>query len=148
MSAGELLGFDSGGAALHVHDLALTEGDDHGIPYPKPPLGIPQLCGPDDLVVTGARERQILDRPSVARIQDLTGLVWATSGRCVFPPEVAARRAAPLGVVREERHERLGIAALQCLRCGAKLVDHRQSVASSDENTGNGLVVRGQTPLS
>jgi hypothetical protein len=64
--AGELLGSHSGGAALHVHDLAVPESDDHGIPSPESSLGIPQFCGPDDLVVTDAGEGQILDRPSVA----------------------------------------------------------------------------------
>jgi hypothetical protein len=66
VSAGELLGFDSRGAALHVHDLAVPESDHHRIPSPESPLGIPQLRRPDDLVVTDAGKRQILDRPSVA----------------------------------------------------------------------------------
>ena len=102
MLAGELLGFDSGGAALHVHDLAVPEGDDHGIPSPESSLGIPQLRCPDDFVVTDAREGQILDRPSTARVQDPTGLVRSASGGCVLPPEVAARHTAPLGVLRKE----------------------------------------------
>ena len=90
MSTGELLGFDSSGAALHVHDLAVPESDDNGIPSPESSLGIPQLRSPDDLVVAYPCERQILDRPSLACVQDLTGLVWSASGGCVFPPKVAA----------------------------------------------------------
>src|SRR4051794_36198120 len=43
---------------------------------------------------------------------------------CVFPPEVAARDAAPLSVLCKERGERLGIALTQRLSCGAKLIDH------------------------
>jgi hypothetical protein len=102
MSSGELLGFGSSGAALHIHDLAVPEGDDYGIPLLESSIGIPQLRSPDDLVVTDAGERQILDRPSPAHLQDLTGLVWSASGRRVPPPEAAARGAAPLGVFGEE----------------------------------------------
>jgi hypothetical protein len=70
---------------------------------------------PDDLVITDAGERQILDCPSVACVQDLTGLVWPTSGRRVLPPEMSLRWAAPLSVLREEGYERLGIATVQRL---------------------------------
>jgi hypothetical protein len=128
VSAGELLGFDSGGTALHVHDLAVPESNDHRIPPPKSSVGIPHLCGADDLVVTDASEGEILDRPSVARLQDLTGLVLAASGGCVFPPEVAAREAAPLSVFGEERDERLRVALVQRLGGRTKLVDHGRSM--------------------
>jgi hypothetical protein len=124
MSAGELLGFDSGGAALHVHDPALPESDDHRIPASEVSVFIPQLRGADDLVVTGTGERQILDCPSAASLQDLTGPVWSASGGSVLPPKVAARWAAPFGIVRKERRERFGIAAIQSLGCSKKLVDH------------------------
>jgi hypothetical protein len=50
----------------------------------------------------------------------------------VLPPEVAARWAAPLGVLREERDERLGIAVTQRLCGGAKLIDHSRSMAQAD----------------
>jgi predicted N-acetyltransferase YhbS len=52
----------------------------------------------------------------------------------VLPPEVAARWATPLGVLCEERGERLGIAVTQRLCGGAKLIDHSRSMALSDEN--------------
>ena len=129
MSAGELLGFASGSAALHVHDLAVPEGDDHGIPSPEFSVVIPQLRGPDDLVVADTGEGQIVDRPAAACLQDLTGLVRPASGGRVLPPEVAARWAAPLGVLCEERGERLGIAVIQRLCGGAKLIDHSRSMA-------------------
>jgi hypothetical protein len=47
----------------------------------------------------------------------------------VLPPEVAARWAAPLGVLCEERGERLGIAVTQRLCGGAKLINHGRSMA-------------------
>jgi hypothetical protein len=46
----------------------------------------------------------------------------------VFPPEVAARDAAPLGPGRKERRERRRVAPIQGLGCGSKLVDHRPSM--------------------
>jgi hypothetical protein len=133
MSASELLGFDSGGAALHVDNLAVAEGDDHGIPPPQLPVLIPQLRCSDDLVVTDAGEGQILDCPSAACVQDLTGLVWPASGGCVLPPEVSLGRPTPLCVFCEERDERLGIAAIQGLGCSTKLVDHSRSMARADQ---------------
>jgi hypothetical protein len=45
---------------------------------------------------------------------------------------VAARWAAPLGVLCEERGERLWIAAIHRLGCGAKLIDHSRSMAQAD----------------
>ena len=53
----------------------------------------------------------------------------------MLPPEVAARWAAPLGALCEERGERLGIAASHRLGCGAKLVDHSRSMAQVDESS-------------
>ena len=53
----------------------------------------------------------------------------------MLPPEVAARWAAPLGVLCEERGERLGIAVTQRLCGGAKLIDHSRSMAQVDEST-------------
>jgi len=57
-------------------------------------------------------------------LQDLTGLDWAASGRCPFPPEVAVRHTAPFRVLGEQRGQRLWIALIQCLGRGAKLIDH------------------------
>ena len=136
MSAGELLGFDSGGAALHVHDLAVPERDNHGIPPPQLSLFVSQLRGANDLVVTDASEREIVDRPSAGRLQDLTGLVWSASRGCVFPPETAARGATPLGVLREHRDERLGVASIQRLGRGAQLLDHSRSMARPGSTSG------------
>jgi hypothetical protein len=133
VSAGKLLGFDSRSAALHVHDLPVPEGDDHGIPSSEFSVGILQLRRADDLVVADAGKRQILDCPSVASVQDLTGLVWAASGGCVLPPEVALRWPAPLGFFREKGHERLGVATVQRVGCCPKLVDHGRSIAPFDE---------------
>jgi hypothetical protein len=67
VSAGEVLGFDSCSAAVHVHDLAVPESDDHGITTSNLSVLIPQLRGPDHLVVTDSSEGQILDRPAAAR---------------------------------------------------------------------------------
>jgi hypothetical protein len=61
-------------------------------------------------------------------LQDLTGLVRAASGWCVLPPEMAAGDAAPFRVFGEERHEGLGIAAVESFGCGAKPVDHHLSI--------------------
>jgi hypothetical protein len=83
------------------------------------------LRGPDDLVVADTGDGQILDRPAAACLQDLTGLVGSASRGCVLPPEMAARRAAPLGVLCEERGERLGIPVPQRFCGSAKLIDHR-----------------------
>src|SRR6476660_2689048 len=66
---------------------------------------------------------QTVDRPSAARFQDLTGLVWPASRRRSLPPEVAAREAAPLGIFGEERGEGLGVALVQRLGCRAKLLN-------------------------
>ena len=140
MSTRELLGFDSRGAALHVHDLAVPERDDQRIPAPESSLCIPQLRGADDLVVTDASERQILDRPSAAELQDLTGLVWSASGGCVLPPEVAARDPAPLGVRREESDEWFGIATIQRAGRGAELLDHTRSMAQSASEITRALI--------
>jgi hypothetical protein len=89
------------------------------------------LRGPDHLVVTDSSERQILDRPAATRSHDLTGLVWSASRGRVLPPEVTARRSTPLGVLREQRSERLGIPATQGLGRGAKLLDHDRSMTCS-----------------
>jgi hypothetical protein len=93
------------------------------------------LRGPDDLVVADTGEGQIVDRPAAACLQDLTGLVRPASGGCVLPPEVAARWAAPLGVLCEQRGEQLGIAPIHRLGCGAKLVEHIRSMAQVDESS-------------
>jgi len=61
--------------------------------------------------------------------QDLTGLVGTASGGRAFPPEVAVRDAAPLRVLREQRHEWLGIAPVERFGCRAKLIDHGLSMA-------------------
>jgi hypothetical protein len=53
----------------------------------------------------------------------------------VLPPKVTLGWATPLGVLREERHERLGITIVQRVGCCAKVVDHSRSMASSDERT-------------
>jgi hypothetical protein len=51
----------------------------------------------------------------------------------VLPPEVAARGAAPLGVLCEERGERLRIAVIQRLCGDTKLIDHNRSMAQPGE---------------
>ena len=53
----------------------------------------------------------------------------------MLPPEVAARWAAPLGVLCEERGERLGIAVTQRLCGGAKLIDQSRSMTQVDESS-------------
>ena len=134
MSARELLGFASSGAALHVHDLAAPEGDNHRIPFPALSVVTRQVRSSDDLVVTDPREREIVDCPAAASsLQDLTGLLRAASRGRVLPPEAAPRNAAPLSVLREERDERLGVAAIQRLRRSAKLLDHGRSMAQPGE---------------
>ena len=60
----------------------------------------------------------------------------------MLPPEVTARWAAPLGVLCEERGERLGIALTQRLCGGAKLiVDHDRSMGPLYESS---VSIRGQ----
>ena len=129
MSASESLGFASRAALLHVSDLAVPVRDHHRIALGRRSVGAPPVRGTDDLVLPDLREREVVDLPTAARLQDLTGLVWPASGGCVLPPEVAVRDAAPLGILREERGERLGIAVIQRLGCCAKLVDHSRSIA-------------------
>ena len=97
---------------------------------------------PDDLVVADTGEGQIVDRPTAACLQDLTGLVRPASGGRVLPPEVAARWAAPRRLLRRERGERLGIALTKRLCGGAKLIDHGRSMAQVDESS---VSVRGDT---
>ena len=133
VSAGEPLGFVLRTAVLHIHDLAIPESDDHGAALSRLSFITRHVRGPDDLVVTDFDERQIVDRPSAAPLQDLTGLVWPASRGRVLPPEAAGRDAAPLGVLREERDERLWIAAIESIGCDAKLLDHSRSMAQPGE---------------
>lgn len=56
----------------------------------------------------------------------------------MFPPEVAARRAAPLGVFSEKGDEWFGVAPVQRLGCGAKLLDHGRSMAWSMRGQSSG----------
>ena len=58
----------------------------------------------------------------------------------MLPPEVAARWAAPLGVLCEERGERLGIAVTQRLCGGANLIDHSRSMAQVDATAASPFV--------
>ena len=53
----------------------------------------------------------------------------------MLPPEAAARWAAPLGVLSEERGERLGTAVTQRLCGGTKLINHSRSMAQVDESS-------------
>jgi hypothetical protein len=53
----------------------------------------------------------------------------------VLPPEAAPRWAAPLGFLCEQRGERLGIAAIERLCSGAKLIDHNRSMAQVDKSS-------------
>lgn len=131
--SGEAFGFDLRSALLHVPDLAVPEGDNHGIALRRHSVDSRPMRGTDDLVFSNLGKREVLDLPAAARLQDLTGLVRSSSRWCVFPPEVAVGDAAPLGVLREERGERFGITATQRLGCGAKLIDHVESMAQADD---------------
>ena len=82
------------------------------------------MRGTDDLVFTDLSKRHLVDPPTAAPLQDLTGLVWSASRGSVLPQEEAPPYATPLGVLCEERGERFGITVTQRLGCGAKLIDH------------------------
>ncbi len=133
MSAGELLGFASRGALLHVSDLAVAERDHYWIALRRHSVGTRPVRGTDDVVFSDLSKREVVDLPTAARLQDLTGLVRSPSRGGVFPPEMAVRDAAPLSVLCEERGERFGITVTQRLGCSAKLIDHGRSMAQTDE---------------
>jgi hypothetical protein len=133
VTAGKALRFTLGGAFLHVPDLAVPEGDHHWVALRRHSVGTSPVRGGDDFVVIDLGKREVVDLPTAARLEDLTGLVWPASRRCALPPEVAVRDAAPLGILCEKRAERFGIAVTQCLGSGAKLIDHGRSMAQSSE---------------
>jgi hypothetical protein len=127
VATSEALGFPAGLTALHVNDLAVSDRQ-HLEPLDRPSVSPRQRCRADDLV---ADERELgldLGRRSSALLslkgENLTGLVGAASRRRLLPPEVTVRDAAPLGVLSEEGCERFWIALVQCVGCGAQLVDH------------------------
>lgn len=103
---GEAFGLPSGGAALHVDDLAVAQRQHLEALVPLPVFSDP-LRRADDLVVAYLRELRLYLEPVLAPLldlkrQDLTGLVRASSGGCVLPPEVTVGHPPPLGVVRQQ----------------------------------------------
>ena len=129
----EPLGFAHCSAALHVDDLVVSEGD-HLEAFLSPPVAAGPRRRADDRVGSELSELRLhLDAPIAAlldlELQDLTGLVGSASGRCLLPPEVSVRQAAPLGVVREQGGEGCWIAVVECVCCGSELVDHGSSFA-------------------
>src|SRR5262249_43780443 len=92
----------------------------------------------DDLVVAHDGVFRVDGDPSAAlrhlELQDLTGLVGASSGRRVLPPEEAVRDAAPFRILSEERRERFRVATVERIGCGAKLVDHHPKCATGGGN--------------
>jgi hypothetical protein len=107
------------GAALHVGDLAVAEGDHLEALCMAPVSGNPAGCT-DDLVLRDLHELRLHLDPLVAalvnlELQDLTGLVRPASRWCVLPPETTVRDAPPLRIFGEERRERLRIAMIERL---------------------------------
>jgi hypothetical protein len=127
------LGFPPRGAALHVDDLALKEGQ-HLIALVSSPVGACPVCRADDRLVADLRELGLHFEPLPAplldlELEDLTGLARAVSGRGALPPEEPARDAAPLGIFSEEGGEGFRVASIERLGCRPKPVDHRPSMA-------------------
>ena len=76
---GELLGFALCGALLHVSDLAVAERDHHWIALRRHSVGTRPVRRTDDHIFTDLSERHLVDPPTAAPLQDLTGLVWSAS---------------------------------------------------------------------
>jgi hypothetical protein len=128
LPAGEPFGLPAGRAALHVDDLAVSESQHLEALLPPAALVHP-LGRADDHVVANACEVGPDVESTVAALadlggQDLTGLVWAVSGRCALPPQVAVRDAAPLALVCDQLRERSGVASVERIRRDSELVDH------------------------
>lgn len=88
----EPLGFAAGGAALHVDDFVVTDGEDLEA-FVATSVGSEPLGRADDLLAH-LRELGLNLDPSLTAFrdlesQDLTGLVRPMSSGCVLPPEVA-----------------------------------------------------------
>ena len=86
----------------------------------------------DENVVADLRELRFdVDRLRAAllylELQDMTGLVRATSGGSRLPPQVSVRDPAPLGIVGEERHQWTGVSSVQGLGRCAELVEPAQN---------------------
>ena len=99
-------------------------------------VGVEPGARADDLVLADLLElRLYFDAALTAllylELQDLTGLVRAASGWRSFPPQVAVRDAAPLGVVGKQQSERLGVALVQCFGGRAQLIVHGVSMAAA-----------------
>lgn len=123
--SGEALGFSLRSAPLHVDDLPVPDRQ-YFVSLSR--LVTEPERRTDDPVGADSREFGLGD-PSGALLLDpelehLTGLVGTASGRNALPPQAAVRKAAPLGVIGEQRRKRAWVAVVQRLCCPAKLVDH------------------------
>ena len=123
----------AGGAVLHVDDLPVPHAQ-YLIPLDSRAIGNEPVRGSDDLVAD-LRELWLHLDPSLAplldlKLENLTGLVGAVSGGCVFPPQMTARDTTPLRVLCEQRSKRFRVTAVECFGCRTKLVDHRLSMAA------------------
>ena len=79
----------------------------------------------DDLVsVLGQIERI---EPESAASENLTGLLGPVSGGRVSPPQVAARNAAPVHVLVEERDEGLDVALVERRSGRSQPIDHERN---------------------
>jgi hypothetical protein len=102
--------------------LAVAEG--HDLVALLAPVGRLQAGRGDDHVLADLGELGFgVERLAGAllelKLQDLTGLVRAASGGRLFPPEVSAGDASPLGVGREQRSHGAGVSAIERLGCCA-----------------------------
>ena len=113
---------------MHVGDLVVADREDLEA-FVASSVGREPLGRGDDLVAYLHELGLNFDAPLSAfcdlELQDLTGHVGAVSGRCVLPPEMAVRDAAPLVVVRDQRRERFRVTVVEGFGGCAETVDHR-----------------------
>lgn len=92
VAAREPLGFAAGGAALHVDDFVVADGEDLEA-FVATSVGSEPLGRADDLVAHLRELRLNIDAALSAfcdlESQDLTGLVGPMSGGCALPPKAA-----------------------------------------------------------
>jgi len=134
----ETLSLTSGGAALHINDLPVTHGQ-HLISLDSTAAASDEPPRRTDDLVADLRELGLHIDSSLAllpdlKLENLTGLIGAVSGRRAFPPQMPVRDTAPLRIICKQRGKRFRVAAVECFGCRTKLVDHRLSIAAIDSS--------------
>src|SRR5258708_30484849 len=130
----EPLGFAAGPAALHVNDLAVVNSK-LLVALLLLTVGAEPAGRAYDLVLAHQGEIRLDVEPRSASFldlerQDLTGLLWASSGGGALPPEMTMREPAPLRTVSEQGSERLRVAVIESRRRRTKLINHEYEYAS------------------